>query len=831
MRYAHVAVNAPVYRTFCYHIPDALLGHVQVGHLVRVAFGTAMQPGIVVALHAETDLPETKPIQELLDAQPVMTPEHIQLGLWMSERYLAAPGAALWLMLPPGLTGQSVQYITLLQADAQATQATQQAIIDALRTDGTRTNKQLERAFGPKAARNALNALAAAGVIQREAHLAPPGAKPKTVGTVRRTFDTAALETIIADLGRAHKQIRILRYLAQWDEIDTAQLRDATNANTSDLKNLSEKGLLLQSERLSYRDSLADRDFVPSSPPALTAAQSAVWQVLAAALNPTPRGLFAAYLLHGVTGSGKTEIYLRAIAETLAQGRQAIFLVPEIALTPQTIRRVAQRFPEQVAVVHGSLSTGERYDTWQRARSGAVQIIVGTRSALFTPLPNIGLIVIDEEHDHSYKHEPPFNPPYYHARTVAEQMMRLNNGVLLLGSATPDMETYFRTQRGDLTYLHLPSRIMAHKQRVQAQVARFGIASHYQEAGDEALSTGLPPVEIIDMRDELKADNRSMFSRALQTALRDVLARNEQAILFLNRRGQATYVFCRDCGFVFTCPRCDTPMTYHRAGEDLRCHHCGHHEAGPQACPACNSQRIKYFGAGTQQVEAALHDLLPDVRTVRWDADTANRPEMHETILQRFIDHEADVIVGTQMVAKGLDLPLVTLVGVVSADPGLFLPDFRASERAFQLLTQVAGRAGRSVLGGRVIMQTYQPKHESILFAAQHDYAGFYAHELEKRRELGYPPFRRMARVLVQSSNPVQAERDAQQAAANLRHLIDKRNLTDTRLIGPAPCFFRKIDKVYRWQVLIRSNDPLALLRGFSVRKGWYVDLDVLDVL
>jgi primosomal protein N' len=547
------------------------------------------------------------------------------------------------------------------------------------------------------------------------------------------------------------------------------------------------------------------------------------------------------FLLHGVTGSGKTEIYLYAIAEVLAQGRQAIFLVPEIALTPQTIRRVAERFPNKVAVVHSSLAMGERHDTWQRARRGEIPVIVGTRSALFTPLPDVGLIILDEEHDPSYKHSPPMLPPYYHARDVAEKMAELNDAIVILGSATPDMETYYRAQKGELNYLHMPNRIMGHRQRVEKQAKQRGVKSAYQIIGGDTMTIGLPPVTIVDMRDELKRGNRSMFSRDLEQALNKTVQRGEQAILFLNRRGQASYVFCRDCGYVLECKRCDTPMTYHRHGETMRCHHCNNQQAEPTNCPQCASERIRYFGAGTQQVEQQLYKTFPDVISVRWDRDTASKPEHHEAILARFANAEANVMVGTQMIAKGLDLPMVTLVGVISADPGLALPDFRANERAFQLLTQVAGRAGRGVLGGRVIIQTYNPQHQSIIFAAQHDYEAFYDTEIEARRELGYPPFRRMGRVLVQDRNPIKAQAKTEEIAQQLKHRIQKLKLTDTHLIGPVPCFFSRLDHHYRWQILIRAmkfTDLLQLLKPLSLSRGIrkdstqvFIEVDPTDIL
>jgi primosomal protein N' (replication factor Y) (superfamily II helicase) len=835
--YAEVAVNAPIPKTFHYHVPDHLSDELARGSLVRVSFGTGAQPAIVVALHdalpADLDDIQTKPVIDLLDPYPVMTTAHLALAEWMQSAYLTAPGASLWLMLPPGITGKSAKRVRLLDANAEGQTPLQARILAALRADAPLTLKQLQKKVDSPSQTSLLRHLRqmqTAGWLTIDAVLSTPTTKKKTVATVIRTVDDADVIAALDSLSRAPKQRIVFDYIARFDyPLDVHEVYETVAATRADLNNLAARGLVQLGERIVFRDSLADRGFIPSHPPPLTNGQQRAWQVLQRALADDTRA--HKFLLHGVTGSGKTEIYLHAIADVIERGQQAIFLVPEIALTPQTIRRVAQRFPDQVAVVHGSLSKGERYDTWRRARAGEIGVIVGTRSALFTPLPDIGLIILDEEHDPSYKQAPPINPPYYHARHVAERLTELTDAVLILGSATPDVESYYRAQQGDLQYLHLPRRIMGHRQRVTKQAQRQRVRTAYQPAENEAMMIDLPPVKVVDMRAELKAGNTSMFSRDLHEALTDVLARDEQAILFLNRRGQSTYVFCRDCGYVAECENCDTALTYHRQGTALRCHHCGHQAPVPDVCPACAGRRIRYFGAGTQQVEAHVQATFPQATIVRWDADTATRPDLHEQVLARFARQEANVMIGTQMVAKGLDLPMVTLVGVVSADPGLALPDFRADERAFQLLTQVAGRAGRGLLGGRVILQTYQPRHPSVVAASHHDYAQFYQTTIDNRREVGYPPFRRMGRVLIQHPHPIEAERECQQAAAWLRQHIARQQLTDTTLIGPAPCFFSRIDRHYRWHVLVRSVDPTQALRDLPARQGWYVDIDPLDVL
>ncbi|MCZ7668538.1 MAG: primosomal protein N' [Chloroflexi bacterium] len=455
-------------------------------------------------------------------------------------------------------------------------------------------------------------------------------------------------------------------------------------------------------------------------------------------------------MLHGVTGSGKTEIYMRAIDYALAQGQQAIVLVPEIALTPQTVRRFSARFPGRVAVLHSRLTAGERYDTWRRARQGLFDIVVGPRSALFTPLPNIGVIVVDEEHDGSYKQTPPVPPPYYHARETAVQLGAILNATVILGSATPDLVTYHLAQSGRYQLIELPKRIMGHRHRLESQAERLHILSAYQrqpDDPDDALTIPLPPIQVVDLRQELRAGNRSIFSRALDKAITETLDRGEQAILFLNRRGTASFVICRDCGYIARCPRCDMPLTYHRPYASLVCHHCGRREPQTTECPACGSKRIRYFGLGTEQVEEQVRQRWPQARLTRWDSDTTAGRTAHEALLASFINHEADILVGTQMIAKGLDLPLVTLVGVISADvvgtAGLPHRGTRFST------TGAGGRAGRpGLLGGRVIIQTYQPEHYAVQAAAEHDYAGFYLEEIRFRTQHTLPPFRRLAKLV-----------------------------------------------------------------------------------
>ncbi len=675
----------------------------------------------------------------------------------------------------------------------------------------------------------------------------------------------------ILDLRGAHKYHRVLTYLAaEAQPKPLSEIYAATEATRAVLNKLAKLELIRFGSKMVWRDSMADRDFVTAEAPDLTLDQARVWgrvkvsmmeaekeededeeneevgieneeqavddpdssfNIQHSSFPPSPP---KPILLHGVTGSGKTEIYMRAIDYALERGQTAMVLVPEIALAPQTVRRFAARFPGRVAVMHSRLSDGERYDTWRRARLGMFDIIVGPRSAMFIPLKNLGVIVLDEEHDQSYKQGPPVPAPYYHARDVAIMMGEVTGAAVILGSATPDIVTYHRAQAGQYQLLELPRRVMGHRGRIESQMERVGRTTAFTATEgdpDDALTIPLPPVTVVDLRNELRAGNRSVFSRVLVKEIEATLERKEQVILFLNRRGSATHVFCRDCGHVQKCPNCDMPLTFHHRQSHLTCHHCNHREAPPAHCPECRSKRIKYFGLGTEQLEELVKQQWPQARTVRWDRDTTAGRDKHEELLAKFVDHEADILIGTQMIAKGLDLPLVTLVGVISADVSINLPDFRTGERTFQVLTQVAGRAGRGLLGGRVILQTYEPEHYAIKAAAQHDFEQFYLAEIRFRTQHNFPPYRRMAKLVTADPAPQRAEHAAKLVATDLRALIRELRLGGTQIIGPTPPFFGRIDRRFRWQILIRSSDPTLLLREYNLPRGWVVDIDPVSTL
>ena len=857
--------------TFTYHLPPvtkdrAMARKLTPGHLVIVPFGARRLYGLVTAL-TETPPPpaiETRPVESMVDDKPALTSYQITLARWMSREYLTPLWRCFLLMLPPGLVGHADVQVELAgESDPRdiRTEA-QEQLVTVLDARGQLLGRQLDRLLPRQQWRRAASQLDRRGVVIKSSLLTPPRARPKRVQTARLALtddDPSRMEAALDGL-RSDVYPLIVQFLREEGApVDVSWIYAETGCRRYHLNKLEERGVIAFDAEEVWRDPLADETFVPDIPPPLTSDQQAVWEAVQAHIvhSGSPSDPAPLILLQGVTGSGKTEIYLRAVDEVIARGRQAIVLTPEISLTPQTVHRFGARFGDRlgdrptgrIAIFHSGLSDGERYDTWRRARLGQIDVVIGPRSALFTPLPAPGLIILDEEHDDSYKQSAP--APRYHARDVARRLARLMGAPLILGSATPSLETYHQAATDQIVRLEMPRRIVGHARRIAELQARYQTLQETQpqvppqaqtrtreityhaapgEPG-EAYYAPLPPVQIVDLRAELRAGNRSIFSRTLQNAIDETLERGEQAILFLNRRGTATFVLCRDCGYVPQCPACDVPLTYHGPGAQLVCHHCNHRQGEPARCPECGSGRIRYFGLGTERVERTVHQRWAGVRTLRWDSDTARNHAAHAAIMHLFSAGLAQILVGTQMIAKGLDLPLVTTVGVISADTALNLPDFRAAERTFQLLTQVAGRAGRSLLGGRVIIQTYHPGHYAVAAAAEHDYERFAAEELAFRREQGYPPYRRLAKLVYADERLSRARDEAQALAQAIRREMVQRGLDETDLIGPAPPFFDRLRDRYRWQIILRAADPPDLLRGIDIPPGWRVDVDPTDVL
>lgn len=821
-RFVRIAVNVPqVSGLFDYHLPPELEGKVQPGCLVVVPFSQQKVQGIVIDMPLEPDVMETRAVTALLDDLPVVAPSQIALAQWMADANLSPLPACLELFLPPGLSQMAD---TSFWIDPEAAQPArgisplQQRILTLLKKRGSLRGRQLNTAFPRQNWKAAAGGLIKQGLILSRPVLPPPNVRPKFVRTAQLTAPLPqALEQAATFSKTTETLIRrkaALEYLfAEAVPTNVAWVYAASGCNLEDLKLLAEADLILLSEAEIFRDPLEKIEYQPAEPPRLTIDQAEAWKTLEHGLQQmAARIVQKPCLLHGVTGSGKTELYLRAVEKTLQLGRQAVILVPEISLTPQTVRRFAARFPGRVGLVHSKLSPGERYDTWRRVRAGKIPIVIGPRSALFSPLSDPGLIVIDECHDGSYDQEE--SNPFYHTVEAAIQMARASRALLVLGSATPGIDMLYRANLEGWERLELPLRILAHRKAAQEHAGAHekGISSVGVQA--DTLALPLPPVQVVDMRAELKAGNRSIFSRELLGALERVLAARQQAILFLNRRGSSTYVFCRQCGHVLRCPRCDLALTYHEDQKKLLCHTCGYTRLLPAKCPQCGSDQIKQYGTGTEGVEKALRALLPDAVALRWDADTSRQKDAHEIILAHFAGHRADILIGTQMLAKGLDLPLVTLVGVILADVGINLPDLRAGERAFQLLTQVAGRAGRSPLGGRAIIQTFQPEHYAIQAASRHDYMGFYHQELELRRKMGYPPFSRLVSLEFRDFDSARAEEQATRLAQQIRAWIHQGGFSATELIGPVPCFFSRQAGMYRWQLVLRGPNPVEVIRG-----------------
>ncbi|HEX9106859.1 MAG TPA: primosomal protein N', partial [Longimicrobiales bacterium] len=719
--FVEVAVNVPeVAGMFHYHLPPELAGRVEPGSLVVVPFGPQKVQGIVFRALDEPEVEITRPVLDLLDPQPVLTAAQLELARWMAEQTLSPLAACIGRMLPPGLGQHADTIFSLREEDSRregryapdgshapgarpGSPPLQGRLLEMVSRRGQLRGRQVDHVLARVDWRPSMQALVRQGWVRAEHILPPPRVQPKLVRTVQLSCPVPEAEAALPALGRPgtaafqRRQAALSFLIREPWPVDVAWVYAQTGANLADLQDLAERGLAALGESEVWRDPLADVEYVVDHPLALTRAQEDAWREVQAALALPAEAGERNFLLHGVTGSGKTEIYLQAVAETLRQGRQAVVLVPEIALTPQAVRRFLARFPGQVGLVHSRLTDGERYDTWRRAREGLLPVIVGPRSALFLPLRRLGLIVIDECHDESY-YQADF-PPVYHTVAAARAYARMAGAVCLLGSATPDVATAYQARSGRWRMLSLPLRVLAHREAVARQAQALGIAPVLGETEGEAAALALPQVTLVDMRQELKAGNRSIFSRRLQQSLGKVLEAGQQAILFLNRRGTSTYVFCRACGHSLTCPQCDLPLTYHSPHGALVCHYCGYQRPLPATCPSCGSDQIRHFGTGTERVEAEVARLFPAARTLRWDAETTQEKGAHEIILAHFANHRADVLVGTQMLAKGLDLPFVTLVGAVLADVGLNLPDYRAGERTFQVLTQVAGRAGRSPLG------------------------------------------------------------------------------------------------------------------------------------
>lgn len=785
LRLADVALPVPLAQHFTYSIPTHLTDVVVRGSAVIVPFGRKVLTGIVVGFPTERPSVPIKPISDVVDLLPMVGAEELQLAAWIAEYYHAPFGETIRLFLPPGY-GQTSKRIIVLNDPLPITlslTASQRKIVTALRT-GPATLLQLRKAVGTKNLYATINALTALGVLTVTERAAKKNAQ-KRVWYFRRTESTAEPEL------RGTKQKSLWSIVQQLStaEYDAAVFMKEHGATLAALRALSEKGLLSLYQKTVERRT----EFMPDEQSnrqlaiRMNDAQEACVRSIAGSIDT---GTAKTFLLHGITGSGKTQVYIETIRQTLERGKTAIVLIPEISLTPQTVRRFQTHFSENVVWMHSRMSDGERHDAWRAVRAGKYSIVIGPRSALFAPVKDIGLIIVDEEHESSYKQFD--SSPRYHARDAAIMRAALHKAVVVLGSATPSIESYANAQQGRYTLLTLSER------------------------ADNAV---LPPVVVVNMTDErrklyaeakLKAkelgkkafeDLSRSISPLLESKIRERLEKKEGTILLQNRRGFAPFIECRSCGHVEQCDQCNVTMTYHATKKHMRCHYCGSVKAPPTACSQCGGFEFAMNGFGTQRVEQELIALFPTAVISRMDMDSTSRKGSHEAILKNFGEGGADILLGTQMVAKGLDFPRVTLVGVISADTQMMLPDFRSAERTFQLLTQVAGRAGRSTLAGEVVIQTSQPGHYAMKYVQEHDFIGFFTEEVEFRRALTYPPFSRIIVLEFKGKGEASVERLAAEAGRKLLKLLSRDSV-----LGPSPAVLSKIKNEYRWQIIIKAS-------------------------
>ncbi len=819
MPFVDVAVPLGIRKTFAYSVPPQFAPKAAVGARVLVPFGRQLLTGFVVGCSNERPAGDfsIRAIRDVLDPEPVLSPALVETALWLADYYFSPPGEVCRALLPAGIdvTGSlriclSARARALLEGGLrpQGLERQQELILDILHRGGPMSAGELSQRSGLRASSEWVQSLVLAGLVEAEEWLrrARVGAREQLAiralpgSTQASSRLTPAQERLYVTLQRNETAVFLQ------DALRTAA------CGSSVARSLASRGL---AEILPLRMERVPLDLTDSAPSKALQLTESQGRALASLKETLLAGQATRCLLHGVTGSGKTEIYLRLIAEVLKLGSSAILLVPEIGLTPLLCRIVLAHFPNQVSLLHSGMSDGERFDQWQRIRAGHSPVVVGTRSAVFAPLQNLKLAIIDEEQDSSYKQD---ESPCYHAREVAWHRIRQSRGVLLMGTATPSIETYYAAREMEaIRYFCLPQRIE---------------------------SRPLPQVEVVDMSLEFqRRGKRTVLSQRLQQELRDCLARGEQAIVLLNRRGYSRTLLCRSCGHIFHCPDCSVSMTYHQGEGRLMCHYCGREEETPSVCASCGGPYIYFVGVGTEQLEGIVHELLSSARLARVDRDTARRRGALRKVLLDFSARKLDVLVGTQMLAKGHDFPDVTLVGVIAADAGLSFPDFRSAERTFQLLTQVAGRAGRGASPGRVIVQSYYPTHYALEAARRQEYAAFFDQEIEFRKQLGYPPFRNMIQILVTDADAGKAYRIADHIAGAVKFCREcSQAAPNMRILGPAAAPIEKLKGKYRVQLLIKmpaEESAIPVLRAAFDRlssqkvplKGVHVDVDPLSLL
>ncbi|ELZ4624184.1 primosomal protein N' [Enterococcus faecalis] len=774
---AKVIVDVPTMQTdqpFTYLVPENLNEQLAVGMRVEVPFGNGNRhvQGFVLAIEpmAATVLDETnvqlKELVAVLDLKPVLNTEMLALADYMKEKTFAFKITCLQTMLPSVMRADYQKYIYLTDELSEELQDQLFYGLEEISWDQAQ-----ERGLFPQ-----LMALRKQQKVDIRYEVTTRN-KVKMVRFIQAAKEFEQLEEIRLGLRKgAKKKEQLLYYLQRLgtEKVTAVKEMKELGFSTALLNEAAKNGWLTFIEKEAYRDPFANQTFEKTTALSLNAEQQVAVETI---LQSVQEQQSQTYLLEGITGSGKTEVYLQVIAEVLNQGKTAIMLVPEISLTPQMVQRFKSRFGEHVAVMHSGLSQGEKYDEWRKIERGEAEVVVGARSAIFAPIENIGVIIIDEEHEASYKQE---ETPRYHARDLAIWRSEYHHCPVVLGSATPSLESRARAQKNVYQRLRLTQR------------------------ANQAAT--LPTIDVVDMRQEVENGNVSSFSMSLQEKLQERLEKNEQSVLLLNRRGYSSFVMCRDCGYVLPCPNCDISLTLHMDSKTMKCHYCGHEERIPYRCPNCGQDKIRYYGTGTQKVEEELQTLLPESRILRMDVDTTRRKGAHEKILRTFGEGQADILLGTQMIAKGLDFPNVTLVGVLNADTALNLPDFRSSERTFQLLTQVSGRAGRAEKPGEVIIQSFNPEHYAIQLAKAQDYEDFYTKEMYIRHRGDYPPYYFTVQITASHPEENEAAKQMFQIATKLKQGLSPQAI----LLGPTPNAIMRVNNRYFYQVIIKyKQEPM----------------------
>lgn len=786
---AEVIVDVPTMQTdqpFTYFVPAELQEVIEVGMRVEVPFGGADRhiQGFVTGLVDGIETAQLKSIIRVLDLAPVLNTELLQLADFMKEKTFAFKITCFQTMLPSVMKAEYQKNFVLKDPSHPVhTYFSEKETLDWQEVESLGLLNQFKK-------------LRAENVVDVQ-YVVKNKNKVKTIRYVKSFVTSDNRSQIEETLKKTAKRQQQLVSLLAANPTQPLSFYKEHGITTAILNQGVDNGWLAFEEVEAYRDPYQHRTFEKTQSLALNSEQQ---QAVDAILSS--EGQADVFLLEGITGSGKTEVYLQTIASLLAQGKTAMMLVPEIALTPQMVERFKSRFGEAVAVLHSGLSYGEKYDEWRKIERKEAQVVVGARSAVFAPLENIGVIIIDEEHEASYKQD---EAPRYHARDLAIWRGNYHQCPVVLGSATPSLESRARAQKNVYRLLPLSHRANPH--------------------------ATLPSVQIVDLKEEFVQKNTSTFSRVLQEKITDRLAKNEQIVLLLNRRGYSSFVMCRDCGYVLPCPNCDISLTLHMDTKTMRCHYCGHEEAIPYRCPDCGGKKIRYYGTGTQKVEEELQALFPEARILRMDVDTTRRKGAHEKILQTFGEQKADILLGTQMIAKGLDFPNITLVGVLNADTALNLPDFRSSERTFQLLTQVSGRAGRAEKSGEVIIQTFNPEHHAIVLAQMQDYEHFYQKEMLMRHQSGYPPYYFTVKISCSHPEEQVVAKKMFQIAQQVKQTLSPQSI----LLGPIPSGVARVKNRYHYQLIIKyKKEPLLqrLLRDIledsqkEQRKNLYVSID-----